>query len=203
MIDPAIVLLWLQNNQEWVVYSIFLAAFIESFAIIGLVVPGVALLALISGMAGSLDFFIPYVLMLAYIGACLADILSFMIGRYFKGKLDNIWPFIKHPEWLKEGREFIDLYGVVGIFVGRFIGPVRALLPLVAGSLGMQIKKFILIDLISGFFWVSVYILPGYFAGKAASSEGISLALVLSVIAAVVAVYLASRFRIVKKKSVS
>ena len=92
---------------------------------------------------------------------------------------------------------------MVGIFVGRFIGPVRALLPLVAGSLGMQIKKFILIELISGFFWVSVYILPGYFAGKAASNETSFLALVLSVIAAVVAVYLASRFRIVKKKSVS
>ena len=101
-------------------------------------------------MAGSLDFFIPYVLMLAYTGACLADILSFMIGRYFQGKLDNIWPFLQHPEWLKEGREFIDLYGVAGIFIGRFIGPVRSLLPLVAGSLGMQIKKFVLIDLISG-----------------------------------------------------
>ena len=53
MIDPAIVLLWLQNNPEWLITSIFIAAFIESFAVIGLIVPGVGLLALISGRYSS------------------------------------------------------------------------------------------------------------------------------------------------------
>ena len=199
MIDPAIVLLWLQNNPEWLITSIFIAAFIESFAVIGLIVPGVALLALISGMAGSLGLPIWYVLFLAYFGACLADVLSFIIGTYFKGRLDNTWPFLKHPNWLREGREFIRLYGVSGIFIGRFIGPVRALLPLIAGSLGMQIKKFLLVDLISLVFWACIYVLPGYFAGKAISSETNIIAMVLSIIAATVAVLLASRYRLNKK----
>tara|TARA_Y100001949_G_C15853176_1_gene271578 strand:- start:129 stop:740 length:612 start_codon:yes stop_codon:yes gene_type:complete len=201
MIDPAIVLLWLQNHPEWVVYSIFVAAFIESFAIIGLIVPGVVLLALISGLAGTLNLPIYYVLLLAYLGACLADILSFIIGRYFKERLDKAWPFLNHPKWLNEGREFIDLYGVTGIFIGRFIGPVRALLPLMAGSLGMQVKKFIIVDLISGIFWACIYLLPGYFAGKAVTNETNVVAMILSAIAAVVAVYLASRYRMLKKKS--
>ena len=199
MIEPASVLLWLQNNPEWIIASIFIASFIESFAVVGLIVPGVALLALISGMAGSLNFPVLYVLFLAYFGACLADILSFFIGTYFKGRLDNTWPFLKHPNWLTEGREFIRLYGMSGIFIGRFIGPVRAVLPLIAGSLGMKVKRFLIVDLISGVFWACIYILPGYFAGKAISSETNLIAMVLSIIAVIVAVLLASKYRVNKK----
>ncbi len=199
MIEPASVLLWLQNNPEWIIASIFIASFIESFAVVGLIVPGVALLALISGMAGSLNLPVLYVLFLAYFGACLADILSFFIGTYFKGRLDNTWPFLKHPNWLTEGREFIRLYGMSGIFIGRFIGPVRAVLPLIAGSLGMKVKRFLIVDLISGVFWACIYILPGYFAGKAISSETNLIAMVLSIIAVIVAVLLASKYRVNKK----
>ncbi len=68
-----------------------------------------------------------------------------------------------------------------------------------AGSLGMQVKKFIIVDLISGIFWACIYLLPGYFAGKAVTNETNVVAMILSAIAAVVAVYLASRYRMLKK----
>ena len=63
----------------------------------------------------------------------------------------------------------------------------------------MQIKKFLIVDLISGVFWACIYVLPGYFAGKAISSETNIIAMVLSIIAATVAVLLASRYRLNKK----
>jgi len=199
MFDPGVALLWLENNPEWIIGGIFFAAFLESFAVIGLLIPGVALLALISAMAGTLNLPLPFVLLFAYLGACMADIFSFLIGRYFQNKLDNKWPFVKRPHWLLEGRVFIKSYGVIGIFLGRFIGPVRALLPLVAGSLGMELRKFILIDLFSGIFWASIYMLPGYFAGKSIADSASVLPLTISVVAAAIAVYLASRFRNLRK----
>ena len=199
MFDPGVALLWLENNPEWIIGGIFFAAFLESFAVIGLLIPGVALLALISAMAGTLNLPLPFVLLFAYLGACMADIFSFLIGRYFQNKLDNKWPFVKRPHWLLEGRAFIKSYGVIGIFLGRFIGPVRALLPLVAGSLGKELRKFILIDLFSGIFWASIYMLPGYFAGKSIADSASVLPLTMSVIAAAIAVYLASRFKNLRK----
>ena len=199
MFDPAIVLLWLKNNPEWLAFGIFFGAFIESFAVIGLLVPGVALLVLISGMAGSVNLPVFYLLLLAYLGACLADILSFLIGTYFEEKLENIWPFVKKPHWLFEARKFFKIYGILGIFIGRFIGPIRALLPLIAGSMGMNIKKFILIDLVSGILWSAIYLLPGYYAGKAVTEGTGMYALILSLVATIAAVYLGSRYRLIRK----
>ena len=47
------VILWLKDNPEWIAFGVFGAAFIESFALIGVIIPGVVLLAVISGMAAS------------------------------------------------------------------------------------------------------------------------------------------------------
>ena len=49
MFDIGAVTLWLQQNPEWIVLGLCLAAFIESFALIGIIIPGVVLLAAISG----------------------------------------------------------------------------------------------------------------------------------------------------------
>jgi undecaprenyl-diphosphatase len=38
------VILWLKDNPEWIALGVFGAAFIESFALIGVIIPGVVLL---------------------------------------------------------------------------------------------------------------------------------------------------------------
>ena len=45
------VILWLKDNPEWIALGVFGASFIESFALVGVIIPGVVLLAVISGMA--------------------------------------------------------------------------------------------------------------------------------------------------------
>ena len=62
MFDIDGVILWLQQNPEWVAWGLFFAAFAESFAIIGIFIPGVVLLAIISGMAASADMNVASVL---------------------------------------------------------------------------------------------------------------------------------------------
>jgi len=179
MFDIDGVILWLQQNPEWVAWGIFFAAFVESFAIIGIFVPGVVLLAVISGMAASADMHVASVLIIVYSASCIADISSYFIGVRLHKRIDSIWPFKTNPGWLTKGKEFFKTYGILGVFIGRFIGPVRPVMPITAGSMGMKFKHFLGVDLFSGLIWAPMYSLPGYFAGKVVSENTDSMYLLL------------------------
>ena len=197
MFDIDGVILWLQQNPEWIAWGLFISAFIESFAIIGIFIPGVVLLALIAGMAASADIHIASVLIIVYSASCLADVSSFLIGIKLHKKIDSIWPFKNNPGWLKKGREFFKTYGILGVFVGRFIGPVRPVMPITAGSMGMKFKHFLGVDLLSGLIWAPLYSLPGYFAGKIVfeNTDSIYLFLGLAVILTLVILIFKKIFR--------
>ena len=159
------VILWLKDNPEWIALGVFGAAFIESFALIGVIIPGVVLLAVISGMAAStLNVF--ELVLIAYVASFLADILSFLLGTGVSKSIDKLWPFNKYPNLLVQGRGFVKRFGILGVFVGKFIGPIRPLLPLTAGSLGMNFKYFLTVEIFSSFLWALLYTVPGYYAGK-------------------------------------
>ena len=179
MFDIDGVILWLQQNPEWIAWGIFFAAFVESFAIIGIFVPGVVLLAVISGMAASADMHVASVLIIVYSASCIADISSYFIGVRLHKRIDSIWPFKTNPGWLIKGKEFFKTYGILGVFIGRFIGPVRPVMPITAGSMGMKFKHFLGVDLFSGLIWAPMYSLPGYFAGKVVSENTDSMYLLL------------------------
>ena len=93
MFDIGAVTLWLQQNPEWIIFGLCSAAFIESFAIIGIIIPGVILLAAISGLAASTNLSIFQVVLLVYISSCFADISSFFLGKYLSRKIDHSLAF--------------------------------------------------------------------------------------------------------------
>lgn len=101
----------------------------------------------------------------ATLGAIMGDVISYMLGKYGSGFL------LKHKKILKlshieEGRRFFINHGVKSIFIGRFIGPIRSVLPLIAGSLSVNFTKFMFYNILSAFLWVLVYIVIGYYFGN-------------------------------------
>ena len=175
------VILWLKDNPEWIALGVFGAAFIESFALIGVVIPGVVLLAVISGMAAStLNVF--ELVLIAYVASVLADILSFLLGTSISKSIDKLWPFNKYPNLLVQGRTFVKRFGILGVFVGKFIGPIRPLLPLTAGSLGMNFKYFLTVEIFSSFLWALLYTVPGYYAGKSILDSQFNLNWLIAII---------------------
>ena len=175
------VILWLKDNPEWIALGVFGAAFIESFALIGVIIPGVVLLAVISGMAASTLSVFELVL-IAYVASFLADILSFLLGTGISKSIDNLWPFNKYPNLLALGRSFVKRFGILGVFVGKFIGPIRPLLPLTAGSLGMNFKYFLTVEIFSSFLWALLYTVPGYYAGKSILDSQFNLNWLIAII---------------------
>jgi len=187
------VILWLKDNPEWIALGVFGAAFIESFALIGVIIPGVVLLAVISGMAAStLNVF--ELVLIAYVASFLADILSFLLGTGISKSIDRLWPFNKYPNLLVQGRGFVKRFGVLGVFVGKFIGPIRPLLPLTAGSLGMNFKYFLTVEIFSSFLWALLYTVPGYYAGKSILDSQFNLNWLIAIIIVVVVLILIIKY---------
>ena len=187
------VILWLKDNPEWIALGVFGASFIESFALVGVIIPGVVLLAVISGMAASTLIVFELVL-IAYVASFLADILSFLLGTSISKSIDKLWPFNKYPNLLIQGRSFVKRFGILGIFVGKFIGPIRPLLPLTAGSLEMNFKYFLTVEIFSSFLWALLYTVPGYYAGKSILDSQFNLNWLIAIIIGVVVLIFIVRY---------
>ena len=62
---------------------------------------------------------------------------------------------------------YFHKYGIVSLLIGRFIGPLRPMLPMVAGMCDMPIPRFIGVSLLAGMGWAVAYLLPGWATGAA------------------------------------
>jgi len=182
VLDIEALRLWIEQNPEWISISVFCIAFLESFAGIGLLIPGVILLAMVAVIANMVNVSSLEIIIWCYLGACIADILSFLIGHYFRNKVTNIWPFSKYPESLFKAKSLVKTYGIYAILIGRFIGPIRPVLPIIAGTLSMPKNKFIAIDLLSGIPWSCFYILPSYYLAASITNDFLGWPYLLGVI---------------------
>lgn len=158
-------LAWIGANPGWAYLAVFLIALSESLAVVGLAVPGVVFMvgagALIA--TGSLQFW-PTCLS-AIAGAIAGDGLSYWLGWRFKDRIRTFWPFSRHPESLDRGVAFFERYGGKSVALGRFFGPVRAIVPLVAGMLRMDPRRFLVANVLSAIAWAPAYLLPGIVFG--------------------------------------
>jgi membrane protein DedA with SNARE-associated domain/membrane-associated phospholipid phosphatase len=164
------VLQWLNSHPELAGLATFLISALESVAIIGTIVPGSVMMSAIGALVGA--GIIPFwsTLIWAILGAIVGDGVSYWLGHFFKDRLHDVWPFRSHPTLLATGEKFFHKYGGMSVFIGRFVGPVRALVPLVAGMLGMTPLRFTVANIASAILWAPVYMLPGFILG-AASTE--------------------------------
>jgi membrane protein DedA with SNARE-associated domain/membrane-associated phospholipid phosphatase len=156
---------WVQMHPLWSGIIIFLVAMTESLAIVGLIVPGVAIMfgigALIS--AGAIEFWPAFAWAVA--GAVAGDISSFLIGFHYRDQITGMWPFTRYRESLEQGQAFFTKYGGKSVAFGRFFGPVRAVVPLIAGTMGMRPWRFAIASILSSLVWAPAYLAPGMVFG--------------------------------------
>ncbi|HHZ88904.1 MAG TPA: DedA family protein [Chromatiaceae bacterium] len=163
MLDAA--LTWIELNPGWAGVAVGCTAFVESLAVIGLIVPGVIIMFTIGGLiATDVLPFLP-IAMWAAVGAILGDSVSYWLGRQLSDGLNQRWPFTRYPEMLPRGERFFQHWGLFSIALGRFFGPVRGTLPLVAGMLKLEPRRFFPIEIASGMVWSPAYLLPGMMIG--------------------------------------
>lgn len=159
---------WLNHHPEFAGLLTFTISAAESVAIIGTIVPGSIMMTALGALAGANVIPLWQTIFWAILGAIVGDGISYWIGHYFKDGLTRIWPFRTHPSLLRTGELFFYKYGSMSVFIGRFVGPVRALVPVVAGMLGMRPLQFTIANVASAILWAPAYMLPGILLGAAA-----------------------------------
>ncbi|MEQ5802498.1 bifunctional DedA family/phosphatase PAP2 family protein [Halomonas sp. H10-9-1] len=141
-------------------------AMLESLALVGVLVPGVLLITAAASMAGHQELALSATLFAAFLGAIVGDGASFVLGYTQRERVTRRWPLSRHPELLASGARFFQRYGVLSVFLGRFVGPVRPMVPLIAGMLRMSPRTFTWANLTSAALWAPAYVLPGYLLGR-------------------------------------
>jgi len=101
------------------------------------------------------------------VGAALGDWLSYWIGLKLGPSVANVWPLSRNPTLLPKAEVFVKKWGVLGIFIGRFFGPLRASVPLVAGIFQMPQLRFQLANFSSALLWAAVLLTIGDITSKA------------------------------------
>jgi len=151
---------------------VFLIALTESLAAVGLFVPGAVLMISAGALIGmGIVEFWP-ILLAAITGAIVGDGLSFWLGHRYRDRLRTFWPFRNHPQWLTLGEKYFDRHGGKSILFGRFVGPVRPFIPVVAGMLGMHPRAFYIANILSALVWAPGYLLPGMAFGASLALAG-------------------------------
>ena len=151
----------IKAHPDWAALVIGLVAFGESFVFLSLLFPGTAILIASGALveAGILNPFSP--VLAGIFGAALGDAISFWLGQKFGPRIANVWPFRHHPERLESGIMFFERYGTASVFIGRFFGPLRAVIPLAAGILHMPTRRFYIANVLSAIIWAPVLIFSG------------------------------------------
>ena len=101
-------------------------AFGESLAFLSLFIPAWALLVAIGALINASGLVFWPIWLAAAAGAAAGDWVSYWFGFHFKDRIAHMWPLSRHPDMLPRGHAFMEKWGVLGIFIGRFFGPLRA-----------------------------------------------------------------------------
>lgn len=140
---------------------------------VGLVVPGAAVMVAAGALVtlGALEFW--PTLLAAVAGAIVGDGISYWLGHHYRDRLHSFWPFRSHAQWLSRGGNFFRRHGAKSVLFGRFVGPVRPIVPVVAGMLGMPPAHFYAVNVLSALAWAPAYLLPGMAFGASLAVAGV------------------------------
>jgi membrane protein DedA with SNARE-associated domain len=152
---------FVHDNAAWAPPIVFALAFGESLAFVSLLVPAWAALVAIGALIGpsGISFWPAWIA--AALGAACGDWLSYWVGLKLEYSVAHMWPLSRHPGLIPRGEAFVKKWGIPGIFIGRFFGPLRAVVPLVAGIFEMPYWRFQLANFSSALVWAATLLTIG------------------------------------------
>jgi membrane protein DedA with SNARE-associated domain len=176
-------------HPSWTLAVVVLASFFESIAFIGTFVPGSTAMFIAGALVGTGALNLGWVMACAIAGAIAGDAASYWFGARHKTTITRLWPFRSHPALLTSGQKYFELHGAKSVIFARFVPPLRAIVPVVAGTLGMPPARFLAVNIVSALLWAPAHILPGVVFGASmelAGAVSFRLVIVVCVLVAVV-----------------
>jgi membrane protein DedA with SNARE-associated domain/membrane-associated phospholipid phosphatase len=153
---------------KWAYFFVGLAAFIETGAFVGLVLPGETVVILGGAVAGQGETSVVLTIGIVWVCSFSGDSVSFLLGRRLgRDFILRNGPRVRiTPERFARVERYFARHGGKTILVGRFIGLVRAIAPFTAGSSGMRYSNYLPYSVLGTGLWSAAYVLLGYFASR-------------------------------------
>ncbi|MGX9964330.1 DedA family protein [Roseomonas sp. F4] len=181
---------WVEANAAWAPVIAFGIAFIESLPLIGIFLPGSALLLGLGLLIGSGTVPVWPVLLATIFGAILGDALGFWLSRWLGPAFVRQHLPKRHRRIYGRGVLAFRRWGVWAVFIARFISPLRAVAPIIAGVTRMRQWRFQAANIGSALIWAPIVLIPGTAAGHVMAlleDRGDILLLVGLLVAAIIA----------------
>ncbi|HTH59068.1 MAG TPA: VTT domain-containing protein [Paraburkholderia sp.] len=187
----------LAAHIAWTYAFVIVAAFLESLALIGTFIPGSTAMFIAGAFVGAGTLNLGWLLAFAIAGAVGGDGISYWLGRHYRERLYGRWPFSRYPALLRVAQQYFLQRGMRSVIFARFVGPLRAVVPIVAGMAGMSPMRFLVMNVVSAAIWAPAHIVPGAVLGASLQLAGAVSFRLVTIVAILLAagwlVYRASR----------
>jgi membrane protein DedA with SNARE-associated domain len=157
---------FIRTHHAWAGPVVALISFGESLVLVGVLIPATAVMLLIGGLVGAGVLDATTVLVAAVIGAVLGDVVSYALGRWLGPGIVHRRPLRRYRPAVARTRLFFRRYGFAAVLLGRFLGPIRSTVPLVAGMMAMDQKRFQLANVLSAILWAPIMLAPGWLGAR-------------------------------------
>lgn len=179
----------LTGVDGWTIYlAVGLLAFGESAAFLGLALPGeVAVVA--AGVAAAIGpLSIGPVILVAIAGSILGGVAGYAIGHLWGTGVLAWRPVSKRlgtatPAVMRH----LAARGAFVVVLSRFNSITRALVPVLAGTAGMPLRRFVISSTAGGVAWAAVFAMGGYLAGASWRAVAAGSTVVSATVFAVIA----------------
>ncbi|HEM47131.1 MAG TPA: PA-phosphatase, partial [Alphaproteobacteria bacterium] len=159
-------------HQQLAYLLVFVFAFWESIPVFGVFVPGSTLIvgASILVPTGAIEL-VP-VLLASIVGSIAGDTVAFWMGRRYGRDLLRWGPMARRSDLVNRAENFLRRHGGKGVVLGRFVAPVRGILPAIGGMAGMTWLRFFPAAVIAAIGWAPAHVLPGALIGASLELAG-------------------------------
>ena len=153
-------LYFFKENQLALYFFAFSMAFLEALPVIGTFMPGTILLLLFGLFSAKGYASLGVMITLSVVGSVIGEIIAYYVGKYGRKFFKEHNRLLKLSH-LHTGEVFFAKHGGKSLLFGRFIGPIRPVIAMVAGATQMPLQRFMYWNILGAIVWASIYITIG------------------------------------------
>ena len=184
----------------WSYVLLFMIIFMETGLVIFPWLPGESLIFLTASFIAfhpvlKMEIVIPVFFLAAFIG----DTLNYFIGRSLS-RWQWLAKRVNGPGMVK-AHQLLEKHGIKTIAFGRFVPLIRTFVPLIAGTMHFDFRRFMVGNLLGVIVWVLLASVVGYYFGSIPFvKEHFSLIILIFVAAALLVIATLALIRHIRRK---
>jgi membrane-associated protein len=139
----------------------------ESAIALDLIVPGEVGMVFIGAAAHDAGAPLALLITAGVVGAMAGDSAGYFIGRRWGTRVLYRWKWLRrHVEpSVERSHEYFKRRGGLAVFAARWVGALRAVVPVVAGISEMRYRRFLAWDAPAVVLWTSLVVSVGFYFG--------------------------------------